>query len=102
MDAMWSGWTEAVVSLSHLLSTVNSSLNFVIYCYKDKKFRESLVKMCGCAGRCQQIKANNNVNNNNGKVVKVGGKYASAAGEGKATRFKGTGDSSAALLESHV
>ena len=34
---------DLVVSISHLLSTVNSSINFVIYCYKDSKFREGLV-----------------------------------------------------------
>ena len=45
MENAWAAWMDAVVSLSHLLSTVNSSLNFLIYCYKDDKFRNSLVNM---------------------------------------------------------
>ena len=47
--AKWRTWNpsyvDAVVSFSHLLSTVNSSINFVIYCSKDANFREGLVKM---------------------------------------------------------
>lgn len=42
-ESAWSGYVDLVVSISHLLSTVNSSINFVIYCYKDSKFREGLV-----------------------------------------------------------
>ena len=47
MDAEkdWAVWMDAVVSFSHLLSTVNSSINFVIYCYKDEKFRHVLLRM---------------------------------------------------------
>ena len=45
MEHAWSAWMDAVVSFSHLLATVNSSLNFIIYCYKDEKFRSVLVKM---------------------------------------------------------
>ena len=45
MESHWNDWMDAVVSFSHLLATVNSSLNFVIYCYKDNKFRQSLCKM---------------------------------------------------------
>jgi hypothetical protein len=45
MDAAWSEWMDAVVSFSHLLSTVNSSLNFLIYCYKDPRFRACLIRM---------------------------------------------------------
>ena len=41
----WAVWMDGVVSFSHLLSTVNSSLNFVIYCYKDEKFRHVLLRM---------------------------------------------------------
>ena len=44
-DTAWIGWMDAVVSFSHLLATVNSSLNFLIYCYKDEKFRQVLVRM---------------------------------------------------------
>jgi hypothetical protein len=39
MDSEWNASMDAVVSFSHLLATVNSSLNFLIYCYKDEKFR---------------------------------------------------------------
>ena len=47
MDAEkdWAVWMDGVVSFSHLLSTVNSSLNFIIYCYKDAKFRQVLLRM---------------------------------------------------------
>ena len=47
MDAEkdWAVWMDGVVSFSHLLSTVNSSLNFIIYCYKDEKFRHVLLRM---------------------------------------------------------
>jgi hypothetical protein len=48
MESAWNEWMETVVSFSHLLSTVNSSINFVIYCYKDDKFREILLKMIRC------------------------------------------------------
>ena len=37
MASVWSAaWTNAVVSFSHLLATLNSSLNFIIYCYKAR------------------------------------------------------------------
>ena len=39
LDIVSGPWLDVVVSLSHLLLTVNSSLNFIIYCYKDEKFR---------------------------------------------------------------
>ena len=45
MESAWTEWMDAVVSFSHLLSTVNSSINFVIYCYKDEKFRGILLKL---------------------------------------------------------
>ena len=47
MDAEkdWAVWMDGVVSFSHLLSTVNSSLNFIIYCYKDEKFRLVFLRM---------------------------------------------------------
>ena len=45
MERAWADWMDIVVSVSHLLATVNSSLNFVIYCYKDEKFRNSLMMM---------------------------------------------------------
>ena len=51
MESAWNECMETLVSFSHLLSTVNSSINFVIYCYKDDKFREILLKMILPAGR---------------------------------------------------
>jgi len=45
MEDAWDAWLNAIVSFSHLLSTVNSSINFVIYCYKDDKFRDIFMKM---------------------------------------------------------
>ena len=45
MEEAWDAWLNAVVSFSHLLSTVNSSINFVIYCYKDDKFRDIFIKL---------------------------------------------------------
>ncbi len=51
MDIYWGSWTEVAVNVSHLMSTINSSLNFVIYCWKDRKFRACLVDMLsGCCG----------------------------------------------------
>jgi len=41
-------WTDSltiVVSMSHLLLTLNSSLNFGIYCYKDEKFRSVFLNL---------------------------------------------------------
>lgn len=51
MESAWNECMETLVSFSHLLSTVNSSINFVIYCYKDDKFREILLKMLLPASR---------------------------------------------------
>ena len=51
MASMWTGGLDAVVAVSHLLATVNSSINFVIYCYKDVRFRMSLLNMfAACTG----------------------------------------------------
>ena len=41
----WPSWLDIVVIISNLLHTLNSSLNFFIYCYKDDKFRASLMNM---------------------------------------------------------
>jgi len=41
----WPRWMDIVVIFSNLLHTLNSSLNFFIYCYKDDKFRASLLNM---------------------------------------------------------
>lgn len=41
----WPPWLDIVVTISNLLHTLNSSLNFFIYCYKDDKFRASLMNM---------------------------------------------------------
>ena|ERR1712117_1000706 len=46
MASVWSAaWTNAVVSFSHLLATLNSSLNFIIYCYKAR-LKAFLVRWC--------------------------------------------------------
>ena len=44
-DKSWNKTLDVFVSFSHLLVTVNSSINFIIYCYKDEKFRNSFVAM---------------------------------------------------------
>ena len=44
----WPRWVDVLVSISHFLVTLNSSVNFIIYCYKDQKFRASLRRMLGC------------------------------------------------------
>jgi hypothetical protein len=44
MESAWNEWMETVVSFSHLLSTVNSSINFVIYCYKVDNFTNNVLK----------------------------------------------------------
>ena len=45
MKESWTNTLDVFVSFSHLLATLNSSINFVIYCYKDEKFRNSFVAM---------------------------------------------------------
>ena len=46
MASVWSAaWTNAVVSFSHLLATLNSSLNFIIYCYKAR-LKAFVVRWC--------------------------------------------------------
>ena len=45
MKESWTNTLDVFVSFSHLLATLNSSLNFIIYCYKDEKFRNSFVAM---------------------------------------------------------
>ncbi|XP_059084570.1 FMRFamide receptor-like [Tigriopus californicus] len=52
VDSDWGAWMDVVLSFSHLSVTVNSSLNFVIYCYKDEKFRQNLIRMCVVNGGC--------------------------------------------------
>ena len=44
-EKAWDRSVDYLVSMSHLLATFNSSVNFVIYCYKDEKFRNSFVAM---------------------------------------------------------
>ena len=48
IDSEWNHWMDIVVSFSHLLCTVNSSLNFLIYCIKDEKFRSSFIILVSC------------------------------------------------------
>lgn len=75
MDAEkdWAVWMDGVVSFSHLLSTVNSSLNFIIYCYKDAKFRQVLLRMT-----CPDWEIRRSINsrraNNTAAMVTVGTK----------------------------
>ena len=35
----WPVWCEVLTFLSHLLLVFNSSVNILIYCWKDQKFR---------------------------------------------------------------
>jgi hypothetical protein len=74
MESAWNEWMETVVSFSHLLSTVNSSINFVIYCYKDEKFREILLKMilpASCTNHFNTQHHNNTVVLNSATTVQV-------------------------------
>ena len=59
MESHWSDWMDAVVSFSHLLATVNSSINFVLYCFVGDKFKNTLLrKICR---RTPKRKASDNV-----------------------------------------
>ncbi|XP_059078481.1 FMRFamide receptor-like [Tigriopus californicus] len=40
----WSDWTQHLISLNHLMLAVNSSINFLIYSWKDSKFRTAMLK----------------------------------------------------------
>merc|ERR1719342_1486670 len=43
----WPLWCELLTLLSHLLLTINSSVNIIIYCWKDGRFRRCLLSiMC--------------------------------------------------------
>jgi len=41
----WPLWCDILTYLSHLLLVINSSMNIVIYCWKDKKFRRALIQL---------------------------------------------------------
>merc|ERR1719385_87365 len=45
LDIEFSDAMVCLISLGHLSVTVNSSMNFLIYCYKDEKFRTVLLRM---------------------------------------------------------
>eukprot|EP00095_Tigriopus_kingsejongensis_P006681 maker-scaffold25_size650667-snap-gene-0.19 protein:Tk06681 transcript:maker-scaffold25_size650667-snap-gene-0.19-mRNA-1 annotation:"fmrfamide receptor" len=43
----WPDWTRHLIGLNHLLLGVNSSINILIYSWKDSKFRKALLqKVC--------------------------------------------------------
>lgn len=43
----WPVWCDLITFLSHLLLILNSSSNIVIYCWKDQKFRTTLLHILG-------------------------------------------------------
>ena len=43
----WPVWCELLTFLSHFLLVFNSSINIVIYCWKDEKFRIVLFRLLG-------------------------------------------------------
>ena len=43
----WPAWCELLTFLSHFLLVFNSSINIVIYCWKDEKFRNNLFRLLG-------------------------------------------------------
>ncbi|XP_023340150.1 probable G-protein coupled receptor frpr-1 [Eurytemora carolleeae] len=47
----WGPGPEILVTLSHFLITANSSANFIIYCFKDEGFRNSMISIITCFRR---------------------------------------------------
>ena len=44
-DDEWPMWTFVITRLNHILLVLNSSINFFIYCFRDRKFREALTSV---------------------------------------------------------
>ena len=61
LEKAFSEIIDCLVSLSHLSVTLNSSCNFVIYCYKDQNFRATLLKMLGLTGNRGDCRNNSRV-----------------------------------------
>ena len=43
----WPGWIETLVHVNHFALVVNSSINFLVYCWKDEKFRNVMLETLG-------------------------------------------------------
>ncbi len=45
-------WARPLIGVNHILLAINSAMNFVIYCSKDKKFRKAVKKTLLKTPRC--------------------------------------------------
>ena len=43
----WPEWIQTLVHINHFALVVNSSINILIYCAKDEKFRNVMLKTLG-------------------------------------------------------
>ncbi len=46
-DKKWPLWAFLLTRINHFLLVINSSVNFFIYCFRDAKFRGSLIALLG-------------------------------------------------------
>ncbi len=46
-DKRWPLWAFLLTRVNHFLLVINSSVNFFIYCFRDAKFRDTLIKLLG-------------------------------------------------------
>jgi len=55
MFAPWPMWCDMLTYFSHFLLVISSSTNFLIYCWKDRKFRRLLLLKLGLQGKNKVI-----------------------------------------------
>ena len=68
-QTLWSNFMEISVAVSHLLVVLNCSLNFILYCFKDSKFRK-IVKSVMChMGRWRAQQVTNKLNSLSCKIM---------------------------------
>merc|ERR1719370_407097 len=46
-EGPWPIWCDVLTFVSHLLLVFNSSSSIIIYCWKDQKFRRTLMRLLG-------------------------------------------------------
>ena len=54
IEAYYPDLLKKIISLSHLLVIVNSSVNFIIYCLGTPPFRMALARKFACLRRCRE------------------------------------------------
>lgn len=49
----WPSWLENLIHFNHFALVINSSINILIYCWRDKKFLHIMLITCGISSRQQ-------------------------------------------------